>query len=54
MLLSQDKADIAKIVSKLFQDEMTPSQHYGIDIEKIEQIEIANPHVSKQYPRVFS
>lgn len=50
MLTQKDKADIADIVSGLFKNGMTPCQHYGIDVDKIERIELAHPHVNKQYP----
>ena len=47
--LSEDmKASIRDTVAALFADMKTPAQRYGIDPEKIERIEMANPHVAKQ------
>lgn len=44
------RKEIADIVSQLFADGKTPSQLYGINIKNIERVELANPHVTKQYP----
>ncbi len=44
--------EIAQIVANLFKDGKTPSQLYGIDVQKIEEVELKYPHVSKQYPGV--
>lgn len=52
MLTENDKLDIADIVQSLFKDGQTPSQKYGIDVQKIESVELKYPHVSKQYPSV--
>lgn len=45
-----DKQDVAIIVANLFKDGKTALQHFGIDPELIRDVEIRNPHVSKQYP----
>lgn len=44
------KASVAEIVSNLFKDGMTPCKKYGIDAQRIEDVERRHPHVSKQYP----
>lgn len=49
MRLSKSTQDrVRQIVRGLFADGKTPCMHYGIDPARIEQIEVANPHVSKQ------
>lgn len=45
------KKSIEEIVKSLFADGKSPLEHYGIDGNKIERIEMENPHVSKQYPK---
>jgi len=44
--------EINSIVSDLF-NETTPLQVYGINEEKIDEIESQNPQMAKQYPWLF-
>jgi len=40
------------IVDSLFRDGMTPTKHFGIDSEKIKEVEKQYPEIAKQYPRM--
>jgi len=45
-----DMEQIASIVSHLFSNGKTPLEHYGIDGNKILEIEKRHPEIAKQIP----
>tara|TARA_Y100001973_G_C5187830_1_gene328989 strand:- start:604 stop:765 length:162 start_codon:yes stop_codon:yes gene_type:complete len=44
------KEQVAKKVAELFKDGKTPLEHYGIDGDKISEVEKRHPEVAKQIP----
>lgn len=44
------KEQVAKKVAELFKDGRTPLEHYGIDGDKISEVEKRHPEVAKQIP----
>jgi hypothetical protein len=50
MMKSLQKS-VNEIVDALFSNGMTPAQHFGIDVNKIIEVEKKHPEIAKQYPR---
>lgn len=46
-LTEEVKASIRNTVATLFADGQSPARRYGIDPDKIERIEMANPQLGK-------
>jgi hypothetical protein len=44
------RQSVSETVSRLFADSKTPLEHFGIDGDKIEQVERAHPEVAKHIP----